>query len=186
MIGVNLLDRLSEVSLECEQVIKSIVISSQDLSPELLVLSVVPQVETYLDMRISELLDDYAARTDQLGVFLLKRYGTEYEKTWRNRRDIMDKAFAMEVSNTPESEQFQLLLELRNALMHGAGKFTSRQRSNWTQHLKLQSDLHKSLNLQIEGNRFYIPEDSSDTIRSIATNYLLLTEQGFSGLVHND
>lgn len=137
----------------------------------------VPQVEMYVDRSITNILEVHADSTNQIGKFLFDHYGAEYTRTWDNRVKIMDKAFSFNVKSTVEHREFQLLVDLRNALMHGAGRFTNQQVANWTKHLQRQKDLKSRIPIQIEGDHFYFMDNSSERIRDIAVDYLLMIEQ---------
>lgn len=101
-----------------------------DLDARAAVLNVVPIVESYVDWNITSLVSSSRLRAHPLGEFLLADQAERMLDSWPTRTRVLKEAFSLSLKDLASWEQWDAVLELRNAYMHGNGCLTNRQASH--------------------------------------------------------
>lgn len=123
------------------------------LQPDLTVLRVCSVAEIYVD----EVLERLASRfldgetTFQRSVAQVIR--GQLHQSWPQRHSWLRESFGIAVDQDKTLGDFNLLIELRNALAHGGGRLTFMQRKSLPAQLGLEKDLTSRLGVHCDGER---------------------------------
>lgn len=143
------------------------------LSPKDLVLTVVPEVETRIDEMLRELVSSSRFASTPVGSFLIKDKLDSYLQTWSERERILATMFGFNVSGSTVGQRFQLLLEVRNALMHGNGSLTLQQSKKFGTLLDLRKRLSKELCIEVQGKVLILDDLDRNKLCTAASSYLV-------------
>lgn len=122
---------------------------------------------------LRELVSRAAFAPTALGSFLINDNLDSYLQTWAEREKILKNVFGFSVSGSKVGQEFQLLVEVRNALMHGNGSFTSQQSKNFTSILALKKQLARTLSVQVQGQELILEGLNRVRVCDAASNYLV-------------
>lgn len=141
-----------------------------------LVLTVVPEVELRIDDMIRELVSRAKFAPTVLGSFLIKDNLDSYFQSWSEREKILKDVFGFSVSGSKIGQDFQILVEVRNALMHGNGSFTSQQSKNLASVLSLKKKLGGDLSVEVQGQKLILDGLNRVKVCDAASNYLVTAD----------
>ena len=138
-----------------------------------LVLTVVPEVEARIDEMLRELVRSSPFASTPVGSFLIKDKLDSYLQTWSERERILTNIFGFNVSGSTVGQNFQLLLEVRNALMHGNGSLTLQQSKKFGSLLDLKKRLSKELSIEVQGKVLLLDDLDRNKLCTAASSYLV-------------
>ena len=171
---MNPLARIPNVTLATELTIGRIreagisTITARDL-----ILTIVPEVESRIEEMIRELVSRAKFAPTALGSFLIKDNLDSYFQSWKEREKILKDVFGFSVSGSKIGQDFQLLVDVRNALMHGNGSFTSQQSQSLTAVLTLKKKLGVDLSVEVQGQKLLLDGLNRIKVCDAASKYLV-------------
>ncbi|WES64623.1 hypothetical protein P0L94_00805 [Microbacter sp. GSS18] len=151
---------------------------SNGTSPELVVLRSCALTEGYVDDLLDQLsaADLHAASDFQELAFGQVR--TQLHQSWQSRRQWLKDGFGISIAGSQAAQEFDVLVELRNALTHGAGELTRLQRNRLSDQLALESKLVSVMKLGMRGNRLNLTAETSVAAVKIACSYVIALDSG--------
>ncbi|PCC48162.1 hypothetical protein CIK64_00190 [Brevibacterium aurantiacum] len=83
----------------------------------------------------------------------------------------------MFVESESVAQNLKIVVDVRNALMHGDGKLTDLQSAKWKSVVALRRDMANRLDIELQGRRLVLGEDSVKLACSILIEYVLQLER---------
>jgi hypothetical protein len=135
-------------------------------------------VESCIDSLLASELDDEIQKLSELGRFLANGSRALEIDTWPSRLQLMQKALGLYIRPDRVAQDFRLVIEIRNALVHGNGCLTARQVSEYSKVIELRRNASRKLRIAIVGTRVDTSELSWIGFCSILYNFLLAFAEG--------
>jgi hypothetical protein len=94
-------------------------------------------------------------------------------QTWSERHTWLSRAFDVHISGTAASQDMMTLVELRNALVHGAGRLTHRQTRGVGALIELEKRLQVLFSVRADSRGLVLAPDSATRAVEVARAYIL-------------
>ncbi|PWW24880.1 hypothetical protein JD79_04071 [Geodermatophilus normandii] len=78
---------------------------------------------------------------------MLAKVGDDLQRTWDSRANWLKEGFGLRVKDDPTYGDFNLVVEVRNAVVHGGGRLTDFQMSSIHKTVALRRDLDRRLDI---------------------------------------
>lgn len=164
---------LGMLSLPAESALRRIAaVETRTTYPELAVLRVPSIVESYVDDLLDILSAEYVKGDSDFQWSLQAVTDEKLHQNWNTRREWLRDAFHIDVGKTAEAQDFFLLVELRNALVHGGDGLTRSQRRRLRGQLALERDLRKRLNAFVDGQRTILTDATARAAVQVGSRYV--------------
>ncbi|MGJ0203048.1 hypothetical protein NHL51_02645 [Leucobacter sp. gxy201] len=137
-----------------------------------LVLSVVPEVESHVDIRLRSFTHRDESAQTRLGQFWIKENLSGLLSTWEGRKRLIKLATSQDFFGDQLSQDFFTLIDLRNAIMHGNGRITPLQAKSVKTYLDLRKRLHSGFNIHTNGMEIVFSRTDNARIASTAIGFL--------------
>lgn len=137
------------------------------------VIHVVSVVEPYVDRVLRGLVNASGMRETPLGRAMLAELQGEMVRSWEARLRWLRDGFEIPIAGTKPGQDFQTLLELRNALIHGDGGFTARQSADVPSLLELERRIRDLLNVEATRYGFVFGPKAAERALRIAREFVL-------------
>jgi hypothetical protein len=121
------------------------------LPVEQLITTIGTIVEAHTSRVLEELLLMSEVSHTRTGSILLEEARDKLDATWESRADTLKNHFDVEYKGTGPYQDLLIVVNARNAVVHGDGHLTRRQLRNVNQLQKLRSDFRKKLTASIRG-----------------------------------
>ena len=132
---------------------------------------------TLVEAHVDRLLDIHTANAwapaTAIEDYAAGELRTQMHQSWPSRKTWLKQAFAISFAGTAEDNQFSLLVELRNALVHGAGRITDLQSKALPSRLSLEKALISTFKINIVDGAVRATPESSATVLRVARSYLI-------------
>ncbi len=138
-----------------------------------LVTSMVTTVEAHVGRVIARLIVLSDVQVDRFGAAMVAHLEDEFVRTWLARTQWLDKGFDVAVRGGTTYQQFNVVIELRNAVVHGDGQLTDLQTKNLNKMLILRKDLWNTLGVDCSGMRPQYPAASRDHVLDVVTKFVV-------------
>ncbi|MFI5906223.1 hypothetical protein [Dactylosporangium sp. NPDC051541] len=129
--------------------------------------------EAYVDDLLDVLVKDSNMASTSFGKGLLDRAKDTFHDSWPNRLRWLSSGFGLAVSGTSAQQAFDAVIELRNAIVHGRGRLTARQKNDIASMLRLEKKLADVLNVQADGGPLHYLADTSARVVEVAREFVL-------------
>lgn len=165
--------RLTEDSL---RVLAEVTRLHNSLPPEHIVLSVASALEAHVDQLLDLMIDTSGVLDIPVGGALRRELQTQIHQSWPARHDWLKKGFGISLAGGSEANDVDLVVQLRNAIVHGGGHLTKFQTREMSKLVDLRRQLRQRLGVNLSGTR--IDVGASTALRSIhmARAYFLLLD----------
>lgn len=174
------MNRLPAVSLDTELALGRIREARvAPLDPRSLVLAVIPEVETRVDVMIRDLVSKAEFAETPLGAFLISNNLDSYFQTWKERQKILRATLDFDGNGGKVGQQFQLLLEVRNSLMHGNGAFTRQQSKSFQKVRALEKSLFEAFSIETQGQLLILENINRTKVCEVAGDYLIAVDEKY-------
>lgn len=90
-------------------------------------------VEVHVSEMLGRLVNMSSVGSDRFGSELLRTLGDQMSANWSNRHDWLKRGFGVSYKGTSAAEQFDILVQLRNAVVHGDGYWSPSQSTDSVQ-----------------------------------------------------
>lgn len=84
-------------------------------------------VEVHVTRILTQLVQQSGIQGDPLGNAMLNHIGEEMTRTWPDRAKWLKNGFSIQYKGRPAAQDFDILIELRNAVVHGDGAASEQQ-----------------------------------------------------------
>jgi hypothetical protein len=153
--------------------------SEPTVSPEWILVDAVTAVEVHVDRTIEALVADSGISSLPIGGAFLSRYAEEMSRTWDARYEWLADGFEVKMRGEKAQQDFQVLVECRNAIVHGSGHLTRRQRSSLGKFIQLRKQLKSVLDIDVHGTAIVFSRNSARVSLRVASSFV----QGFDRTV---
>lgn len=130
-------------------------------------------VEAHVDRLLDILTASAWAPATAMEDYAVGELRAQMHQSWSARRDWLKQAFSINIAGTAEDNQFRLLVELRNALVHGAGRITDLQSKALPSRLSLEKALISTFKINIVDGAVRASPESSANVLRVARSYLV-------------
>ncbi|PCC43887.1 hypothetical protein CIK65_04645 [Brevibacterium aurantiacum] len=141
------------------------------------IVGAIATVEAYVDATVKRLIDMDSRTRSQLGNYLIDQYISELSRNWKSRHSVLRDGFGVFVESESVAQNLKIVVDVRNALMHGDGKLTDLQSAKWKSVVALRRDMANRLDIELQGRRLVLGEDSVKLACSILIEYVLQLER---------
>lgn len=179
MTGAEIPSRLPlEISKESEVALQRITWLHKNRSSgsELIVLELATVVETCVNDTIDILVEKECRRFSGSSMgfasYLLMEQLSGFTSDWHSRKKTLRKGLGVFVEPQSVQQKFDDLVEIRNALAHGANNFTPRQTSK-DSFFSLRKRVAKSLDIQSHGSQFTFGDRTGYRATLVAREYII-------------
>ncbi|CAM5666320.1 hypothetical protein SVIOM342S_06186 [Streptomyces violaceorubidus] len=93
-------------------------------------------------------------------------------KSWPLRYEWLSDAFDVKVKGQRFERDFDVAVECRNAIVHGSGNVTKRQRSKFVQFTELRRRLQDVLDVTVHGTQLALSENSARRSLLVCRDYV--------------
>lgn len=140
--------------------------------PELAVLRTPAIVENYVDTLLDMLAADYLTGDSDFQSALEHVARERLHQNWTSRREWLRDGFKIAIDGQAEDQDFTLLVQLRNALSHGAEGLTGVQRRKLSEQLALERDLRTRLEVSVDGHRIRVTHGTAVAAVRVGNRYV--------------
>ena len=160
------LSRAAEVALT-----KLATLNSGTPNLELAVLRVPSIVEAYVD-NLDTLSAEYVKGDTDFQRAVEAMTVEKLHQDWNSRREWLRGSFHIDISEDAASQEFFLLVDLRNALSHGDEGLTRAQRRTITDQLFLEGKLRTKLHALVDGRRIVLSNETGAAAIRVGSRYI--------------
>lgn len=135
------------------------------------IVAVSSRVEALADRFIDLLIRESGVDSTQLGKSLLQEYGDSFHQSWPARNKILKGGFGIKAASMPVWQNMELVIEVRNAIVHGDGSLTSRQAKDPASLITMRKRMAKLLRSDIQGRSVRLSDEAGVLSAEIAIKY---------------
>ncbi len=116
-------------------------------------------VEMHLSTVLESLIDSSNVRNSDLGAELLRSAETDMNANWKARSRWFKNAFDIRYGGYQAQEHWEVLIDARNAVVHGGGDLSPNQRTmSFVEVQKLKQSISDLLMVKIQDPAIYAPQ----------------------------
>lgn len=141
-----------------------------------LVTSIATAVEVHLSSVLDRLIRTSVVAGERLGGALLAKVGDDIQRTWDSRADWLKEGFGLQVKEDASYGDFSLVVDVRNAVVHGAGRLTDYQMRSIERTVALRRDLDRRLDIDAHSELRFGPS-SLAKITEAVRKYVLFFDR---------
>jgi hypothetical protein len=161
--GEGCLTTLSRLSLR---------IGQAAVAPEWVIVDAVTAVEVHVDKAIAALVAESEVSDNNLGSALLGKYGEDMTKNWPARYEWLADGFGLKIKGQDFVRDFDVAIDCRNAIVHGSGQITKKQRSNFNRFTDLRRRLRDVLSVDVYGIQLVFSGSSAKKSLSVSSAFI--------------
>ena len=135
------------------------------------IVAVSSRVEALADRFIDLLIRDSGVDSTQLGKNLLQEYGDSFHQSWLARNRVLKNGFGIQAVSMPAWQDMELVIEVRNAIVHGDGGLTSRQAKDPASLITMRKRMAKLLRSDVQGRLVRLSDEAGVLSAEIAIRY---------------
>lgn len=175
--GEQCIDALSRLTLQAAQT---------NISPEWLFVDAITAVEVHVDRVIDALVASSGIFENSFGRALLAKLGDEMSRSWPARHEWLTAGFEVSIKGEKFAQEFDIAIECRNAIVHGSGKLTKRQQSNFPKFTALRRQMESVLGVKVHGLDLSLSKESAKKCLTISRNFVCGFDRTLSGKLASD
>jgi hypothetical protein len=134
------------------------------------------EAESYTDQVLQSLIRHSGVMGTTFGQLLLSQCEDSFYQNWKNRHFWLSKGFDVQISGSSEGQDFSTLVELRNAIIHGAGCLTDKQSRDINKQIALERRFEVVLRVQVEGRKLRYLGGTDNLAVNVARRFVLLLD----------
>jgi hypothetical protein len=142
------------------------------LPPAQLITVIGTVVEGHVSRILARLIVLSDVESTPLGSAMLSKQLESMDNTWADRNYWLRNGFALEYTGDAAYQDFDVLVQARNAVVHGDGSPTDRQTRDLKKLAALRRDFQKRLDATLHGRLSFGPQ-SSDLAMQIAREFVV-------------
>lgn len=135
--------------------------------------------ESHVDKTIRQLFSNSGVFEDEVSRRLYLEVQDSVHRSWDSRYKWLSHAFNVKIAGERFEQDFNLIVELRNSIIHGNGSLTSLQASKVPQMISIRAGLRRTLGLESHGRKFLLNGAIVVPAAKICRDYIF----GFDALV---
>jgi len=148
------------ISVATEQALRNLSVflldaSSGHLDPRSAVIFSSTVAEAYVDQALTELATSSVAVGSAFGSAMLDRHSDGMHGSWPSRVEWLRAGFAITLGDLSEYNNLTVLIELRNAIVHGPDQLTERQVRSVSDVMTLRHRLESLVNVSTQGRSLH-------------------------------
>lgn len=147
--------------------------SSQRNTNEWILISAAAIAESFADRVIQRLVLDSPVSQTSFGRKLLAESSNSFSQSWGQRNSWLKDGFGVNLSGGAVAQNLIVIVEVRNALMHGSGNLTDRQLKNPAAAITLQSQIRQVLSSQVHGRKVVLGSTAGILAIATARDYII-------------
>ncbi|WP_406429172.1 hypothetical protein OHA59_25365 [Streptomyces sp. NBC_01589] len=129
--------------------------------------------EAHVDKTIRKLFGDSGVLEAEVSRRLYSEVQDSIHRSWDARYKWLSQAFNVKIAGERFEQDFSLLVELRNSIIHGNGSLTSLQASKVPQMISIRAGLRRCLGLESHGRKFLLNGAIVVPAAKICRDYIL-------------
>lgn len=150
---------------------------SQNSSCEWMLISAAAIAESFTDRVIDRLVLGSPVSETPFGRKLLSESSSSFSQSWSQRNSWLKDGFGIRLSGVAIGQNLTVVVEVRNALMHGLGNLTDRQVKSPTAAIALQGQIREVLNSQVHGRKVILGSRAGTLATAVAREYVLALDR---------
>lgn len=135
--------------------------------------------EAHVDNSLRRLFVISGALNNEISQRLYSELHDSIYKSWDSRYRWLSQAFDVNISGMKFAQEFKLLTELRNSLVHGGGNLTPMQTARIAQMIGIRNGMYRVLGVQSHGRRLLLNDAVPVRAGKICREYII----GFDGAI---
>lgn len=136
-------------------------LSQLGLPPGQLVVSICTAVEMHVARVLARMVVVSGVQEQHLGDYMVKRLEDDMTRSWASRKKWLGEGFAV----VPRYQEFDVLVELRNAVVHGDEALSPvQERKPIAKLIELRKQLRQRLNVELYGRASFAPDSASRAV----------------------
>ena len=149
-----------------------------DLDPKPWVVTIVTEVEGFVDALLDRVLDLVELPKSDLGSKIAATVQPEMSNNWPSRHEWLKVAIGSTVLDDKVGMTWNLIIELRNAIVHGGGSLTRRQQQGGVKSsVALEKELLRHLGVEVVRGRLLMPTDLVERVVRAARAYVIRVDE---------
>lgn len=129
--------------------------------------------EALVGRTIDALVEESGIKSTRLGRRLIEDSADSYHQSWDGRYGILKGAFGVQISGTREAQRLDVVVNVRNALVHGEGQLTSKQTKKLTAALNLRRQVKDVLGSEVQGRKILLSPSAGHCAIGVTSEYVL-------------
>ena len=142
-----------------------------------LVVATAALIEGYVDAVLRGLIETTPYEEHAFVRTLFAELEDRIFQSWAERFRWLRDGFDVSLEGTAELQSLSLLIELRNACVHGSASLTDRQSRNLTSLLALEKDLARLLGVAVIRRKLYFGDDTAIRAARVARDFITLFDE---------
>lgn len=161
--GENCLEGIARLSLS---------IGQPTVTPEWVLVDALTAVEVHVDRSIETLVNHSGISSTRFGSSLLADLGEGMNKSWHARFQWLADGFGVNVKGGKVAQDLNVVIECRNAIVHGSGRLTKRQQSPFVKFTDLRRRLASVLEVEVHGTRLVLSNSSAHRVLAVSRDFV--------------
>ncbi|MUN64460.1 hypothetical protein GMA12_15140 [Kocuria sediminis] len=137
------------------------------------IISAASLAEALVGKSIDLLVDESGIKSTRLGRRLIQDSAESYHQTWDGRYGILRDAFGVQLAGNREAQRLNVVVDVRNAIVHGEGQLTSRQTKKLTNVLSMRRQINEVLESEVQGKKIVLSPTAGRCAIRVASDYAL-------------
>ncbi|MEU2909378.1 hypothetical protein ACFYM3_18320 [Streptomyces massasporeus] len=129
--------------------------------------------EAHVDRALKKLIDLSGALENRVGHQFYKELHDSIYRSWDSRYKWISQAFDVSIAGAKFAQDFKLLIELRNAIVHGGGRLTAMQTAKIPQMMKLKDGMSRILHAEIHGHDIFLDQRAANAAAKVCREYII-------------
>ncbi|MFD7184966.1 hypothetical protein ACFV90_33850 [Streptomyces sp. NPDC059904] len=143
-------------------------------------------VEVHVDRALETLVAYSGLSSLPIGGAFISRYAEDMSRTWDTRYEWLADGFGIRMKGEKFQQDFHGMVECRNAIVHGSGHLTKRQRNGFAKFVQLRKQLESVLNVRVHGTEIVFSTDSAQDSLRVASSFVRGFDRAVLGVANLD
>ena len=177
---------LCKLTQEAESVLRSLShLAANNPNASHFIIASMPPVEVHVSDSLRLLVKETRIGDNLFGQFALDELGDSLTINWPSRIKALSAGFGIELSGTREWQDFDTLIDLRNALIHGDGNLSEKQRvMKLTKILDLKRRWRRTLDAEWSARGVILGSQSVTLSLKVTFDFLTLFDKSLRDYRH--
>ncbi|MCC9195224.1 hypothetical protein LOC59_16450 [Arthrobacter sp. zg-Y916] len=149
------------------------IVASDAGNAERAIVAAASLAESLVDQFIALLVAESDIGKIPLGRRLLSKSRDSFNHSWDERNGWLKGGFGVAIAGTNEARRLKTVIEVRNAIIHGDGQLTERQRRNVLGAIDLRREMLDVLASDLQGRRLILSHTSGHKAMYVVAEYAL-------------
>ncbi|WP_101556975.1 MULTISPECIES: hypothetical protein [Brevibacterium] len=141
--------------------------------PRAVILAVISEVESSVDFILQEEIEESATGVSMISDYFVRKKLPDYFMTWSGRKELLRDLFRFNGFSNSVGQEFMLIVEIRNALVHGNGSLTELQCKDLKRMLNLKTGLSSKFSIGFSGRRLVLDSRICSEVCEACAKFLI-------------